>query len=66
MRPGLCAPVVNAAARPPQAVRAAGGVCIADEVQTGFGRTGSHFWGFQRQASMLPACRPACRPACVY
>lgn len=28
-------------------VRAAGGVCIADEVQTGFGRTGDHFWGFQ-------------------
>ena len=24
-----------------------GGVCIADEVQTGFGRTGEHFWGFQ-------------------
>ena len=28
-------------------VRAAGGVCIADEVQTGFGRLGSHFWGFE-------------------
>jgi len=28
-------------------VRAAGGVCIADEVQTGFGRTGDDFWGFQ-------------------
>ncbi|HXW96029.1 MAG TPA: aminotransferase class III-fold pyridoxal phosphate-dependent enzyme, partial [Gemmatimonadales bacterium] len=27
--------------------RAHGGVCIADEVQTGFGRTGEHFWGFQ-------------------
>ena len=24
-----------------------GGLCIADEVQTGFGRTGTHFWGFQ-------------------
>lgn len=24
-----------------------GGICIADEVQTGFGRTGDHFWGFQ-------------------
>jgi alanine-glyoxylate transaminase/(R)-3-amino-2-methylpropionate-pyruvate transaminase len=24
-----------------------GGVCIADEVQTGFGRTGEHYWGFQ-------------------
>jgi 4-aminobutyrate aminotransferase-like enzyme/Ser/Thr protein kinase RdoA (MazF antagonist) len=28
-------------------VRAAGGVCIADEVQTGFGRLGSHFWAFE-------------------
>ena len=30
-------------------VRTAGGVCIADEVQTGFGRTGTHFWGFETQ-----------------
>ncbi len=29
-------------------VRAAGGVCISDEVQTGFGRTGETFWGFER------------------
>lgn len=29
------------------AVRAAGGVCIADEVQVGFGRIGTHFWAFQ-------------------
>jgi alanine-glyoxylate transaminase/(R)-3-amino-2-methylpropionate-pyruvate transaminase len=28
-------------------VREHGGLCIADEVQTGFGRTGSHYWGFQ-------------------
>ena len=27
--------------------RECGGVCISDEVQTGFGRLGSHFWGFQ-------------------
>lgn len=33
-------------------VRAAGGVCIADEVQTGFGRMGSHFWGFETQGVM--------------
>lgn len=31
-----------------EAVREAGGLCVADEVQTGFGRTGSHYWGFQR------------------
>lgn len=30
-------------------VRAAGGVCIADEVQTGLGRVGSHMWGFEMQ-----------------
>ena len=30
-------------------VRAAGGVCIADEVQVGFGRVGSTFWGFELQ-----------------
>lgn len=30
-------------------VRAAGGICIADEVQVGFGRVGSHFWGFETQ-----------------
>jgi 4-aminobutyrate aminotransferase-like enzyme/Ser/Thr protein kinase RdoA (MazF antagonist) len=31
------------------AVRAAGGVCVADEVQTGFGRAGTHFWMFETQ-----------------
>lgn len=30
-------------------VRRAGGVCIADEVQVGFGRIGTHFWGFESQ-----------------
>jgi 4-aminobutyrate aminotransferase-like enzyme len=34
-------------ARTYEAVRAAGGVCIADEVQTGYGRIGSHFWAFE-------------------
>ena len=29
--------------------REAGGVCIADEVQTGLGRVGSHFWAFETQ-----------------
>ncbi len=28
-------------------VREAGGVCVADEAQTGFGRVGSHFWSFE-------------------
>jgi 4-aminobutyrate aminotransferase-like enzyme/Ser/Thr protein kinase RdoA (MazF antagonist) len=34
-------------------VRAAGGVCIADEVQVGFGRLGTHFWSFETQ-SVVP------------
>ena len=33
-------------------VRAAGGVCIADEVQVGFGRLGTHFWGFETQSAV--------------
>jgi 4-aminobutyrate aminotransferase-like enzyme/Ser/Thr protein kinase RdoA (MazF antagonist) len=32
-----------------KAVRGAGGVYVADEVQVGFGRVGSHFWGFETQ-----------------
>jgi alanine-glyoxylate transaminase/(R)-3-amino-2-methylpropionate-pyruvate transaminase len=34
-------------------IREAGGVCISDEVQTGFGRTGEAFWGFETQG-VLP------------
>jgi Ser/Thr protein kinase RdoA (MazF antagonist) len=30
------------------AVRAAGGLCVADEVQVGYGRLGDYFWGFQQ------------------
>ncbi|MBW1840201.1 MAG: aminotransferase class III-fold pyridoxal phosphate-dependent enzyme [Deltaproteobacteria bacterium] len=30
-------------------VREAGGVCIADEVQTGYGRIGTHFYAFEAQ-----------------
>ena len=30
-------------------IREAGGLCIADEVQAGFGRTGTHYWGFETQ-----------------
>lgn len=32
-----------------QKVHAAGGVCIADEVQVGFGRCGTHMWSFEKQ-----------------
>ncbi|PWR23890.1 aspartate aminotransferase family protein [Zavarzinia compransoris] len=39
--PGFLAPAVAA-------IRAAGGVFIADEVQPGFGRTGDALWGFAR------------------
>eukprot|EP00976_Prorocentrum_cordatum_P044029 890821-Prorocentrum_minimum.AAC.1 len=34
--------------------RAGGAVCIADEVQTGFGRVGEHFWAFQTQVNPTP------------
>lgn len=30
-------------------VHDAGGLCIADEVQVGFGRVGSDYWAFQPQ-----------------
>lgn len=43
---GFLAPTV-------EVVRRAGGLIIADEVQPGFGRIGSHMWGFQR-AGILP------------
>ena len=39
--PGVLKPVADA-------VRAAGGLFVADEVQSGFGRSGDEFWGFQR------------------
>ncbi len=32
-----------------QYVRSAGGLCVMDEVQVGFGRVGKHFWGFELQ-----------------
>ncbi|MDY8138226.1 aminotransferase class III-fold pyridoxal phosphate-dependent enzyme [Aquimarina sp. 2201CG5-10] len=31
------------------AIRQQGGVCISDEVQTGFGRLGEYFWGYEAQ-----------------
>lgn len=36
-----------------EAVRNQGGVCVADEVQVGFGRVGTHFWGFE-QSEVVP------------
>jgi len=32
-----------------QYVRAAGGICISDEIQVGLGRVGTHYWGFELQ-----------------
>jgi 4-aminobutyrate aminotransferase-like enzyme len=32
-----------------RAVRASGGLCVADEVQVGYGRLGEYFWGFEQQ-----------------
>lgn len=46
---GTIVPPPGYLARAFGAVRAAGGICISDEVQVGFGRLGSHFWGFQAQ-----------------
>ncbi|KAL6328844.1 hypothetical protein AAG906_003861 [Vitis piasezkii] len=34
-------------------VHKVGGVCIADEVQTGFGHTRSHYWGFETHDIIL-------------
>jgi len=46
---GQVEPPAGYLARVYAAVRDAGGVCIADEVQIGFGRMGTHFWGFETQ-----------------
>jgi len=39
-------------------VRAAGGLVVADEVQYGLGRSGSHFWGFERRGLARPGLTP--------
>jgi 4-aminobutyrate aminotransferase-like enzyme/Ser/Thr protein kinase RdoA (MazF antagonist) len=39
-------------------VRAAGGLIVADEVQYGLGRSGSHFWGFERRGLTGPGLVP--------
>ncbi len=58
----ICEPVLGCGGQivPPEgflagafrAIRAAGGVAIADEVQIGFGRLGTHFWGFEQQGAV--------------
>ncbi|MHA1930635.1 MAG: aminotransferase class III-fold pyridoxal phosphate-dependent enzyme [Candidatus Thorarchaeota archaeon] len=55
----ICEPVMSCAGQivfPPNYlnyvyshIREAGGICIADEVQIGLGRMGTHFWGFETQ-----------------
>jgi len=46
---GIFDPPAAWAAAVSASVRAAGGLIVADEVQYGLGRSGSHFWGFQRR-----------------
>ena len=46
---GQIVPPVNYFKQAFEYVRKAGGVCIVDEVQVGFGRVGQHFWGFELQ-----------------
>jgi 4-aminobutyrate aminotransferase-like enzyme/Ser/Thr protein kinase RdoA (MazF antagonist) len=46
---GIIDPPTDWAAAVAERVRAAGGLIVADEVQYGLGRSGSHFWGFARR-----------------
>ena len=46
---GILDPPPDWAAAAIERVRAAGGLIVADEVQYGLGRSGSHFWGFARR-----------------
>ena len=46
---GIVDPPSDWAAAVAERVRAAGGLIVADEVQYGLGRSGSHFWGFARR-----------------
>ncbi len=53
----ICEPIVGCGGQIPlakgylapvyEAIHAQGGICISDEVQTGFGRLGDVFWGFE-------------------
>jgi 4-aminobutyrate aminotransferase-like enzyme len=44
---GVVAPPPGYLKKAAEIIRKAGGLFVADEVQPGFGRTGSHFWGFE-------------------
>ena len=44
-------------------VHQAGAVCIADEVQVGFGRAGTHFWAFEEQG-VVPDIVTMGKPIC--
>jgi len=46
---GQIEPPAGYLARAHEHARAAGALCVADEVQVGFGRVGSHFWAFETQ-----------------
>lgn len=52
--PGFLKPAVDA-------IRRAGGIFVADEVQPGFGRTGDAMWGFQRHG-LIPDLVTAGKP----
>ena len=55
----ICEPIIGCGGQIPlpegylkivyEAIRTQGGVCISDEVQTGFGRLGDWFWGYEMQ-----------------
>ena len=45
---GIFSEPINVLGPVAEVVRQAGGLFIADEVQSGFGRSGTHFWGYQR------------------
>jgi 4-aminobutyrate aminotransferase-like enzyme/Ser/Thr protein kinase RdoA (MazF antagonist) len=49
---GQIVPPAGFLARAFEYVREAGGVCVADEVQTGLGRVGSEFWAFAEQGAL--------------
>jgi 4-aminobutyrate aminotransferase-like enzyme/Ser/Thr protein kinase RdoA (MazF antagonist) len=62
MTNGVLEPLPNYVAEVFRRVRAAGGLCIADEVQAGFGRMGRHFWGYQHHG-VIPDIITVGKPA---